>query len=117
MEAPKCRLCEKNHWAREGCDFGNKLTKLEQTGKVLADYAKRNIQREGRRVLKGSTGQPAKPTRTASAERNSPKQKPTVLLYGGPAGGSMASSQKAPKKKKAKKAAKKKSKPPQESTR
>jgi len=72
MEAPKCRLCQKNHWAREGCDFGKKLTQIEQTGKVLADYAKRNIQREGRRVLKGSTGKPAKPTRTASAERTDP---------------------------------------------
>lgn len=57
MEAPKCRLCQKNHWAREGCN--GMLTE-------------RNIQREGRRVLKGSTGQPAKPTRTASAERTDP---------------------------------------------
>lgn len=57
MEAPKCRLCQKNHWAREGCN--GMLTE-------------RNIQREGRRVLKGSTGKPAKPTRTASTERTDP---------------------------------------------
>lgn len=31
-----------------------------------------NTSREGRRVLKGSTGQPAKPTRTASTERTDP---------------------------------------------
>ena len=29
MEPPKCRLCEKNHWAREGCNFG-KTTKPEK---------------------------------------------------------------------------------------
>ncbi len=23
MEPPKCRLCEKNHWARTRCDFGS----------------------------------------------------------------------------------------------
>jgi hypothetical protein len=28
MEAPRCRLCEKNHWAREGC-FGMLLDKQQ----------------------------------------------------------------------------------------
>ena len=99
MEAPKCRLCQKNHWAREGCN--GMLTE-------------RNIQREGRRVLKGSTGQPAKPTRTASTERTDPP-KPAKA----PADSAIA--EKAgvgiPKPRTRKKKGKKKSKPTKESTR
>lgn len=73
MEAPKCRLCQKNHWAREGCygmlmPWGNSPVGRRKTTLAL----EQNIQREGRRVLKGSTGKPAKPTRTASTERTDP---------------------------------------------
>lgn len=99
MEAPKCRLCQKNHWAREGCN--GMLTE-------------RNIQREGRRVLKGSTGKPAKPTRTASTERTDPPKPAKV-----PADRAIA--EKAgvgiPKPRTRKKKGKKKSKPTKESTR
>ena len=102
MEAPKCRLCSKNHWAREGCN--GMLTE-------------RNIQREGRRVLKGSTGKPAKPTRTASAERTDPPQPAKAPADRAIAEKAGVGIPKPRRKKKAKKAAKKKSKPPQESTR
>lgn len=63
ISAPKCRLCQKEHWPRDGCS-GN----LQQ----------RIYEREGRRVLKGSTGRasPAKPTRTASTERTDPLKQP-----------------------------------------
>jgi len=56
MEAPKCRLCQRNHWLSVACNGQNHM----------------DTQREGRRVLKGSTGKPAKPTRTASTEKADP---------------------------------------------
>lgn len=59
MTPPKCRLCGKEHWAREGCNFGPTP----------------NTPREGRRVLKGE-----KPTRPASTERPDPPiQQPTKV--------------------------------------
>lgn len=122
MEPPKCRLCEKNHWAREGCygmlmnngaavrpaagvngkpphtvndlrrDMaatpGNPKGRQPATSQSgapglgreglgnagLTTAPLKNTSREGRRVLKGSTGKasPAKPTRTASTERADP---------------------------------------------
>lgn len=91
MEAPKCRVCEAHHWAREGC-YGMLLNKTPTPTEAKGREAGRatrlpatgasggacspttNTQREGRRVLKGSTGSapPAKPTRTASTERANP---------------------------------------------
>jgi len=91
MEAPRCRLCEKNHWAREGC-FGMLMNRTPTPTEAKGREAGRashlpasgasggaftpttNTTREGRRVLKGSTGAspPAKPTRTASTERADP---------------------------------------------
>lgn len=59
MDAPKCRICLQPHWLSVNC-------------KGEPHQQQQNIQREGRRVLKGSTGKPAKPTRTASAERTDP---------------------------------------------
>lgn len=62
MEAPKCRLCEKNHWAREGCDFGQKVKKPTQ------DELERNVRTSsqieyGGRRLAGKTEKvrPGKP--------------------------------------------------------
>lgn len=62
MEPPICRLCGRRHWLRENC-----------AGKPHAE--KLNISREGRRVLKGSTGKgsPAKPTRSESESADPPK--------------------------------------------
>ena len=96
MEAPRCRLCEKNHWAREGCygmlvkeNQGERATiaragerpgtgALKDSAQVKAERkgatAQPDTKREGRRVLKGSTPKAsgAKPTRTASTERADP---------------------------------------------
>jgi len=67
--------------------------------------------------LKGSTGQPAKPTRTASAERTDPPKPAKAPADRAIAEKAGVGVPKPRRKKKAKKAAKKKSKPPQESTR
>lgn len=95
MEAPRCRLCEKNHWAREGC-FGMLTNRTPTPTEAKGREAGRashlpasgasggaftpttNTTREGRRVLKGSTVSTptAKPTRTAAtAKANPPKAK------------------------------------------
>lgn len=124
MKGPKCSICGKEHWQRDGCDGrlqervkvqacrpGDRaMLKTPAGKKLLAAAAKElntparaligprsepaatgarstrtpaatgrpvpkpNTSREGRRVLKGSTGSapPAKPTRTASTERANP---------------------------------------------
>ena len=84
MEPPKCRLCEKNHWAREGCygmltyggSAGGSMKKDTPARALIGPrsepaatgacstrtpaatgrpVSKPNTSREGRRVLKGST--------------------------------------------------------------
>ena len=102
MEAPKCRLCEKNHWAREGCygmlmhggSAGGSMAKDSQRVAMIGRAGEQpepgahssstpaaatsrpgpNLRREGRRVLKGSTPKTsgAKPTRSASTEKADP---------------------------------------------
>lgn len=75
-QIPKCRLCGKNHFAREGCKFESVREGFAalMTHAVLKRMESRDTPREGRRVLKGSTGKvsPAKPTRTASTEKANP---------------------------------------------
>lgn len=104
MDAPKCRICLQPHWLSVNC-------------KGEPHQQQQNIQREGRRVLKGSTGQPAKPTRTASTERTDPPKPAKAPADRAIAEKAGNGAPKPRRKKKAKKAAKKKSKPPQESTR
>ena len=53
MEAPLCRVCEQRHWLREPHSFG------------------KDLQREGRDVLKG-----AKPTSSAPTGKPNPLQPP-----------------------------------------
>ena len=77
-QIPKCRLCGKNHFARETCRFESvrDASHAMDKYKTIATMESRDTPREGRRVLKGSTGRggPAKPTRTpATAKANPPK--------------------------------------------
>lgn len=59
--APKCKICQQNHWLRVGCD-----------GQAQGRHAATNTPREGHDVLKG-----AKPTSSASTESpNPPHSKP-----------------------------------------
>ena len=89
MEAPKCRLCQRNHWLSVACNgiaHGTLVETSREAGKERHSPASgpsrggctpaTNTQREGRRVLKGSTGKgsPAKPTRSASTEKADPPQ-------------------------------------------
>lgn len=90
-QIPKCRLCGKNHFARENC-FGQL-------------HGATNTSREGRRVLKGSTvgEDTAKPTRSASTEKANPHRPAPVRANAGtgetPAGGTAKPRQKGRAKK------------------
>ena len=75
-QIPKCRLCGKNHFARETCRFESvrDASHAMDKYKTIAMMESRDTPREGRRVLKGSTGRggPAKPKRTPATARANP---------------------------------------------
>jgi len=78
MDAPKCRLCQRNHWLSVNCHGQVHFARTEADNWLAKQTPvatkKLDTQREGRRVLKGSTNKAsfAKPTRTASTEKADP---------------------------------------------
>lgn len=64
---PRCRLCGKEHWQRDGC------ANWPKNAKIVCTF--RNTSREGRRVLKAEAERPDA-TRIASTERPDPLPPP-----------------------------------------
>lgn len=70
MEAPKCRLCEKNHWAREGC-YGMLLHGGAAGGDMVKDTQR--VALIARPGVQAEAGAQTGSTPAAAASRPGPK--------------------------------------------
>ncbi len=78
MKAPVCRLCHKEHWAREGCDFG---TDTSREGRDVVKPQGTSSERDHRKARPnlrprkpGGDGAAAKPKTAPKVKRKSKKK-------------------------------------------
>lgn len=70
MEPPKCRLCEKNHWAREGC-YGDLQERVKVQACRPGDRAMLKTP-AGKKLLAAATKELNTPARALIGPRSEP---------------------------------------------